>query len=94
MQLVSPTYAVDVHGWIDAVYGDGALSDLLSQSFDMRIKTIRSGGTLTQWLHSLGIDAALLELPPAPDEESYVAQNSKTLIEAICQLALLHSSAE
>lgn len=94
VQLVSPTYAVDVHGWIDAVYGDGPLSHLLARAFDMRIKTIRSGGTLTQWLHSLGIDAALLELPPAPDEESYVAQNSEKLIDTICQLALLHSSAE
>lgn len=94
VQSISPAYAVDIHGWIDAVYGDGALSDLLSQSFDMRIKTIRSGGTLTQWLDSLGIDAALLELPPDPNEEDYVIQNSEKLIDAICQLALLHGSAE
>ena len=94
VQALSPAYAVDVHGWIDAVYGDGPLSQLLARSFDMRIKTIRSGGTLTQWLDSLGIDAALLELPPDPNEENYVAQNSEKLIDTICQLALLHSSAE
>lgn len=94
VHMVSPDYAVDVHGWIDAVYGEGSLSNLLSQSFGMRIKSIRSGGTLTQWLDSLGIDAALLELPAEPNDDDYVCQNSEKLIEAICQLARQHGSAE
>lgn len=88
VEKISPTYGVDVHGWIDAVYGSGAAADLFAQSFGMPIRSIRSGGTLAQWFDSVLREGVLLELPPDPDEGSYVDQNSEKLIDAIQRLSV------
>lgn len=87
VEKISPTYGVDVHGWIDAVYGSGSAADLFAQSFGMRIRSIRSGGTLAQWLDSVLSEGVLLELPPDPDEGAYIDRNSEKLIDAIRSLS-------
>ena len=81
-----PTHAADVHGWINAVYGKGSMAECFSQTLDMPIKTIRSGGTLAQWLASVAGEAILIELPPDPNPEAYAALNSQKLIDAIRSL--------
>lgn len=81
--MITPTYGVDIHGWIDAVYGSAEVAKHFAQSFDMRVKSIRSGGTLAQWLDSVLDEGVLLELPPDPNENDYVDQNSEKLIGAI-----------
>lgn len=86
-----PTHAADIHGWINAVYGDGAMADSFSKTFDMNTKSILSGGTLAQWLASIAEEAILLELPPDPDPDQYVDQNSSRLIEAIRSLCAMQS---
>lgn len=89
---LSPSYAVDIHGWIDAVYGSGVLAECFIDAFGMHTRSIRSGGTLAQWLQTVSGEAILLELPPNPDENAYVERNSEKLIQAIRMLSE-HSAA-
>ena len=77
----------EVHG----VYGKGAIADCFSKAFDMNRKTIRSGGTLAQWLASITDESILLELPDNPDTDTYVISNSQKLVDAIQALCALHS---
>lgn len=84
---LAPAYAVDVHGWINGVYGSGVFAECLAQQFDMRLKAIRSGGTLAEWLATVADEAVLLELPASPNEGTYVDRNSERLIESIRMLA-------
>lgn len=90
---IKPTYAADIHGWINAVYGSGAMADCFSAAFDMNIRSIISGGTLAQWLSSITDESILLELPPDPDMDKYVTLNSQRLIDAICTLCAMHPGA-
>ena len=87
----APTYAADIQGWINGVYGKGAMTDCFSKAFDMNRKTIRSGGTLAQWLASITDESILLELPANPDTDAYVISNSQKLVDAIQTLCALHS---
>ena len=68
------------------------MADCFSKAFDMNLKAIRSGGTLTQWLASITDESILLELPADPDTDAYVISNSQKLIDAIQSLCALHSN--
>lgn len=83
VEQLCPTFAADVHGWIDAVYGSGDLANAFSEAFGMKLRSIRSGGTLAQWLQSEADEAILLELPPEPNEGEYVTENSDALVQAV-----------
>lgn len=93
VEQVAPDFAADIHGWIDAVYGSGPSAETFAQAFGMRLRAIRSGGTLAQWMQSTLPDAILLELPPNPNEDKYVTKNSEALIEAILGLTALPGAA-
>ena len=68
------------------------MAGCFSKAFDMNLKAIRSGGTLTQWLASITDESILLELPADPDTDAYVISNSQKLIDAIQSLCALHSN--
>ena len=80
---LSPACAVDVHGWLSSVYGEGPFSSLLAEAFGLNIRAVRSGGTLVQWLKTAAEEAVLLELPHQPNSSAYVDVNSEKLIASI-----------
>lgn len=83
VEQIAPDFAADIHGWIDAVYGSSPSAEIFAQAFGMKRRSIRSGGTLAQWMQTTLEDAILLELPANPNEGKYVARNSEALIQAI-----------
>ena len=83
VEQIAPDFAADIHGWIDAVYGSTPSAEVFAQAFGMKRRSIRSGGTLAQWMQTTLEDAILLELPANPNEDEYVTRNSEMLIQAI-----------
>ena len=77
---IHPTYGIDVHGWIEASYGTGKLAEMLAIPFNCPITVPRSGGMLCSWLDSVTRESAMLELPPKPNTDAYVQENSAKLI--------------
>lgn len=82
---IRPDYAMDIHGWISASYGDGEMAKVFAKPFGFSVKIPRSGGMLCSWLDTVTKEAIMLELPGKPRQDGYVDQNSKRLIEGIDQ---------
>ena len=83
VEQVTPTWAMDVHGWINASYGDGAMARTFAKPFKYTVKQPVSGGMLCSWLSTVTEEAIMLELPFSPNEGRYVRENSQRLIEGI-----------
>lgn len=83
VEQVTPTWAMDVHGWINASYGDGAMARVFAKPFKFTVKQPVSGGMLCSWLSTVTEEAIMLELPFSPNEGRYVRENSQRLIEGI-----------
>lgn len=83
VEQVTPTWAMDVHGWINASYGDGAMARTFAKPFKFTVKQPVSGGMLCSWLSTVTEEAIMLELPFSPNEGRYVRENSQRLIEGI-----------
>lgn len=83
VEQVTPTWAMDVHGWINASYGDGAMARTFAKPFKFTVKQPVSGGMLCSWLSTVTEEAIMLELPFSPNEGRYVKENSRRLIEGI-----------
>lgn len=78
-----PTWAIDVHGWINASYGYGRMARTFAKPFRFIVKQPVSGGMLCTWLSTVTQEAIMLELPYSPNEGRYVLENSARLIEGI-----------
>ena len=83
VERIKPTWAMDVHGWINASYGDGAMARTFARPFRFTVKQPVSGGMLCSWLSTVTEEAIMLELPFSPNEGRYVKENSQRLIEGI-----------
>lgn len=83
VEQIKPTWAMDVHGWINASYGDGAMARTFAKPFKFTVKQPVSGGMLCSWLSTVTEEAIMLELPFSPNEGRYVKENSQRLIEGI-----------
>ena len=83
VERIKPTWAMDVHGWINASYGDGAMARTFARPFRFTVKQPVSGGMLCSWLSTVTEEAIMLELPFSPNEGRYVRENSQRLIEGI-----------
>lgn len=83
VELIKPTWAMDVHGWINASYGDGRMARVFAKPFKFTVKQPVSGGMLCSWLSTVTEEAIMLELPFSPNEGRYVRENSQRLIEGI-----------
>lgn len=83
VEQVKPTWAIDVHGWINASYGDGRMARTFAKPFKFTVKQPVSGGMLCSWLSTVTEEAIMLELPFSPNEGRYVKENSQRLIEGI-----------
>lgn len=80
---VAPTYGIDVHGWINASYGDGEMARVFAKPFKFTVKQPVSGGMLCMWLNEVTEEAIMLELPFSPNKKQYVKDNSSRLIEGL-----------
>lgn len=83
VEQIHPTYAMDIHGWISASYGDGRMAKTFARTFGFEVKIPRSGGMLCSWLSEVTEEAIMLELPDRPNKETYVTENSARLIEGV-----------
>ena len=83
VESIKPTWAMDVHGWINASYGDGAMARTFARPFRFTVKQPVSGGMLCSWLSTVTEEAIMLELPFSPNEGRYVKDNSQRLITGI-----------
>lgn len=83
VETVQPTYGVDVHGWIKASYGTGKMAKIFAEPFRFTVKKPSAGGMLCRWLDSVTQEGIMIELPPKPDKEAYVTDNSAKLIAGI-----------
>lgn len=83
VEMIQPTYGIDVHGWKEASYGNGNMAEVFAKPFCFEIKRLSTEGMLCAWLNSITEEAILLELPPFPDFEDYITQNSARLIEGV-----------
>ena len=83
VERIKPTWAMDVHGWINASYGDGAMARTFARPFRFTVKQPVSGGMLCSWLSTVTEEAIMLELPFSPNEGRYVKDNSQRLITGI-----------
>lgn len=83
VEKLNPTYGIDVHGWKNAVYGNGKMAESFAWPFRIKVKRLSTEGMLGAWLHSMTIESILIELPYQPDTEAYVDLNSSRLIEGI-----------
>ena len=80
---LKPTYAVDVHGWINGVYGDKALCRAFHEAFGFPIRVFSDGGMLAQWMDTVTEGAVMVELPHRPGRENYAADQTEKMIEAL-----------
>ena len=89
VEQIHPTYAVDVHGWINGVYGYYPLARVFHQAFRIEVRDYSSGGMLAQWMNTVTQGAILLELPPKPAAEGYVDNIAGKMIEALDKWMLI-----
>lgn len=83
VKTINPTYGMDVHGWKNASYGNGKMAKIFAAPFQFKVKRLSTEGMLCAWLNSVTEQGILIELPPMPNLEEYVAQNSVNLIEGV-----------
>lgn len=83
VEMIQPTYGMDIHGWKEASYGNGDMAEVFAKPFLFEIRRLSTEGMLSAWLNSITEEAILLELPPFPDFDDYVIQNSALLIEGV-----------
>lgn len=83
VETIQPTYGVDVHGWKKAAYGNGKMAENFAVPFRFKVKGLSTQGMLGAWLNSVTHESILMELPPEPNENEYVTDNSSRLIQAV-----------
>ena len=83
VEKIQPAWAVDVHGWINGVYGDKALAKPFQKAFRFEHRKYKSGGKLSQWLAEETEAAVLVELPASPARKDYAENCARRLITAL-----------
>lgn len=83
VEQVQPTWAVDVHGWINRVYGHEELAQVFMDSFGFGYSQYQSGGKLSQWLAQCTEAAVLVELPFSPSRAGYAESCAQKLTAAL-----------
>ena len=82
-EMIQPAWGVDVHGWIECVYGTRELAQPFMDAFGVDHAKYQSGGKLSQWLEERTEGAVLVELPRRPGREGYVQDCTQKLIAAL-----------
>ena len=80
VEQIQPAWGVDVHGWIECVYGTRSLARPFMDAFDVKYADYITGGKLSQWLAKNAEAAVLVELPRNPGGQEYVQDCAQKLI--------------
>jgi len=83
VETIHPDYGIDVHGWKKGSYGNGKMAEIFAMPFRFKVKRLSTEGMLGAWLHSETDEGILIELPPEPDKEDYVTDNTARLMEGL-----------
>lgn len=83
VQTVQPAWGVDVHGWIECVYGTRNLARPFMEAFGVEYADYMTGGKLSQWVARNAEAAVLVELPRDPAQENYVTDCVQKLAAAL-----------
>ncbi len=83
VETVKPTYGVDVHGWIDRVYGTSDMAQPFMDAFGFPYAEYTSGGKLSQWMEEQMQAAVLVELPDNARSDGFSADCANKLIVAV-----------
>ncbi len=86
VEKIKPTYGVDVHGWINRVYGDTELAQPFLEAFGFRHREYKSGGMLSQWLAEVTEGSLLIELPDKARKEGFAQDCATKLIQGLDQI--------
>lgn len=82
-EYIHPTYAADVHGWINRIYGDETLAQPFMDAFGFGHREYKSGGMLSQWLAEFTEGAVLIELPDRARKEGFSEECAQKLIQGL-----------
>lgn len=80
---LQPVCAVDVHGWINGVYGPEKMAACFQESFGFEYREYRGGGMLAQWLNEVTGAAVLVELPGNPFRDDFVQTCARKLAQGL-----------
>ena len=80
---IEPDYAVDVHGWAERAFGNGEMTQLIADAFDLKVKRMIRSSMAATWLDTVTQESTLLELPGNPDKGDYVIHSAEGLIKGI-----------
>lgn len=85
VELLKPSYGVDVHGWIDRVYGTPAMAQPFMDAFGFPYAEYSSGGKLSQYMEEQMQAAVLVELPDNTRADGFSRTCADKLIIAVDQ---------
>lgn len=80
---IQPVCAVDVHGWINGVYGTEEMAACFAQAFGFETREYSSGGMLSQWLQQQTGAAVLVELPGNPYLDQFAENCARKLSQGL-----------
>jgi len=83
VQAIRPVCAVDVHGWINGVYGHADLAACFQEAFGFEYRAYRGGGMLAQWLEEEIGAAVMVELPANPYPDHFVSTCAQRLLQGL-----------
>lgn len=86
VERIQPTYAADVHGWMDCIYGDRELAKPFMKHVGLPYRKYSGGGMLAQWLDEVTQAGILIELPDKPHRDGYAQNCARWLIAALDEL--------
>ncbi len=86
VEKLQPTYAADVHGWMDCIYGNRELAKPFMKHVGLPYRKYSGGGMLAQWLDEVTQAGILIELPANPQRDGYAQRCSQWLIAALDEL--------
>lgn len=80
---VQPTIGIDVHGWINGVYGDQELAQPFCKALDCEYRRDISSGMLHQWYNEVLDSGIMIELAGSPSRAGYVQDMTRKLIKGL-----------
>lgn len=83
VETIRPCCAVDVHGWINGVYGTPAFAACFQEAFGFAYREYQSGGMMAQWLEEETGTAVMVELPGNPYKDNFVPYCAQRLVQGM-----------
>lgn len=92
-------WGIDVHGYINAVYGTGQMAKSFAKTMNMPKKQWSSGGMMCEWFDAVLDEGIMIELPSfryneAFDRDAYISEYAEKLITSVDTWLKLNTAAE